>query len=555
MIRKDIEKLVGQAIKKAQKEKALPPFEMPDILLEHPKQAEHGDYATPVCLGLARLARLAPVKIAETVVRYLPRADYLGKVEVAHPGYINFTLAESWLTRQVEEILKAGESFGNIDLGKGRKIQVEFVSANPTGPLHVGTGRNAVLGDSLANVLQAAGYQVQREYYVNDAGTQMRLFAETLYARYAQALGRDVSLPEEGYQGAYMVEMGRQIADEFGGKFLALEREEALAALEGLGVQRTLDGIREDLEMMGIHMDSWFSEKSVYQDGTFGRVMTILREREYIREYDGAVWFTSAELGEDKDNVIIRSDGSPGYFASDIAYHYNKFILRGFERVIDVWAADHQGHVPRMKAMMRALGLDPERLTLLLYQLVTLKRGGEPVRLSKRTGEIITLREVLDEVGPEAVRFFLLARAADSQMDFDLDLARQESDENPAHYVRYAHARIASILRYAAEQGASDEGGDVSRLTHPLELALIRQMLRLPEIVELAALGLAPHHLPFYSQELAASFHAFYKECRVISSDPADAELGRARLKLARVAKAVIARVLRLMGIEPPERM
>jgi arginyl-tRNA synthetase len=268
MIRKDIEKLVGQAIKKAQKEKALPPFEMPDILLEHPKQAEHGDYATPVCLGLARLARLAPVKIAETVVRYLPRADYLGKVEVAHPGYINFTLAESWLTRQVEEILKAGESFGNIDLGKGRKIQVEFVSANPTGPLHVGTGRNAVLGDSLANVLQAAGYQVQREYYVNDAGTQMRLFAETLYARYAQALGRDVSLPEEGYQGAYMVEMGRQIADEFGGKFLALEREEALAALEGLGVQRTLDGIREDLEMMGIHMDSWFSEKSVYQDGT-----------------------------------------------------------------------------------------------------------------------------------------------------------------------------------------------------------------------------------------------------------------------------------------------
>jgi arginyl-tRNA synthetase len=283
--------------------------------------------------------------------------------------------------------------------------------------------------------------------------------------------------------------------------------------------------------------------------------MTILREREYIREYDGAVWFTSAELGEDKDNVIIRSDGSPGYFASDIAYHYNKFILRGFERVIDVWAADHQGHVPRMKAMMRALGLDPERLTLLLYQLVTLKRGGEPVRLSKRTGEIITLREVLDEVGPEAVRFFLLARAADSQMDFDLDLARQESDENPAHYVRYAHARIASILRYAAEQGASDEGGDVSRLTHPLELALIRQMLRLPEIVELAALGLAPHHLPFYSQELAASFHAFYKECRVISSDPADAELGRARLKLARVAKAVIARVLRLMGIEPPERM
>jgi arginyl-tRNA synthetase len=555
MVRNAIEKIVGKAIKKAQKKKALPPFEMPDILLERPKQAEHGDYATPVCLGLARLARTAPVKIAETIVSYLPQADYLGKVEVAHPGYINFTLAESWLARQVEEILQAGESFGNINLGEGRKVQVEFVSANPTGPLHVGTGRNAVLGDSLANVLEAAGYQVQREYYVNDAGTQMRLFTETLYARYAQALGRDVPLPEDGYQGAYMVEMGRQIAAESGDKFLALEREEALAALEEVGVRLTLDGIREDLEGMGIYMDNWFSEKSVYQDGTFGRVMTVLRQGEYIREYDGAVWFASADLGQDKDNVIIRSDGNPGYFASDIAYHYNKFVMRGFDWVIDVWAADHQGHVPRMKAMMRSLELAPERLTILLYQLVTLKRGGEPVRLSKRTGEIITLREVLDEVGPEAVRFFLLARAADSQMDFDLDLARQESDENPAHYVRYAHARIASILRYAAEQGASDEGGDVSLLTHPLELALIRQMLRLPEIIELATLNLAPHHLPFYSQELAASFHSFYKECRVISSDPADAELSKARLKLIRAAKTVIARVLLLMGIEPPEQM
>lgn len=555
MIRNDLEKITAQALKKAQKKGALPQFDLPPVLVERSKQEGHGDYATPVCMGLARLARMAPVKIAEIAVAHLPQVGYLGRIDVAHPGYINFTLAEGWLTRQVEEILKAGESFGNVNLGQGRKVQVEFVSANPTGPLHVGTARNAVLGDGVANVLQAAGYQVQREYYMNDAGTQMHLFTETLYARYAQALGQDVPIPQDGYQGAYMVEMGQQIAAGFGGEFLTLERKEALSALEEIGLEITMRGIREDLERMGIHMDNWFSEKSLYQDGTFGRVMTILRERDYIREYDGAVWFTSSDLGQDKDNVIIRSDGSPGYFASDIAYHYNKFIIRGFDQVIDVLAADHQGHVPRMKAMMQALDLDPQRLTLLLYQLVTLKRGGEPVRLSKRTGEMITLREVLEDVGPEAVRFFLLARAADSQMDFDLDLARKESDENPAHYVRYAHARIASILRHAAEQGASEEGGDVGLLTHPLELALIRQMLRLPEIIELAALNMAPHHLPFYSQELAASFHAFYKECRVISSDPADRELGRARLKLVHTAKNVIGRVLRLMGIEPPERM
>ena len=555
MVSKDIVTLVEKAIKKAQRKGDLPKFEVPTVPVEHPKQADWGDYATPVCMQLAPLARMAPVQIAETVVKRLAKADYLGKVEIAHPGFINFTLADAWLAQQVEAILAAGETYGNLDLGRGKKVQVEYVSANPTGPLTVGSGRNAVLGDSLANVLAAAGYKVQREYYVNDAGTQMRLFNETLYARYAQALGRDEPVPEKGYQGSYMVELGQQIAQEHGDEFLRRDREEAIEALGEIGLKKMLAGIRSDLELMGIHYDNWFSERSLYTDGYFAKIMTILRQGDYIAEREGAVWFKAEELGGGKDEVVVRSTGEPGYFASDIAYHYHKFVERGFDWVIDVWGADHQGHVPRMKAMMRALGLDPDRLTLIIYQLVTLMRGGEIVRLSKRTGDIITMREVLEEVGPDAVRFFLLARAADSQMDFDLDLAKEESAENPVYYVQYSHARIASILRYAQEQGATWQGGDISLLTHPMEMALIRQMLLLPEIVEQAALNLAPHHLTYYAQDLASAFHSFYRDCRVVSSDPADAEVTKARLKLVKAAQITIARALGLMGVSAPKQM
>ncbi len=555
MIKDELVQLVQKAIKKAQRQGDLPKFEVPPVTVEHPKQADWGDYATPVCMQLAPLARMAPVKIAETVVRHLAKADYLGKVEVAHPGFINFALAEAWLAQQVETVLAAGETYGNVDLGQGKKVQVEYVSANPTGPLTVGSGRNAVLGDSLANVLAAAGYEIQREYYVNDAGTQMRLFNETLYARYAQALGQDEPVPEKGYQGSYMVELGQQLAQEHGDEFLRMDREEAIEALGEIGLQKMLISIRNDLELMGVRHDNWFSERSLYTDGYFARIMTILRQRDHLAEREGAVWFKAEELDGGKDEVVVRSTGEPGYFASDIAYHYHKFVERGFDWVIDVWGADHQGHVPRMKAMMRSLGLDPERLTLIIYQLVTLKRGGEIVRLSKRTGDIITMREVLEEVGPDAVRFFLLARVADSQMDFDLDLAKEESAENPVYYVQYSHARIASILRYAQEQGTTWEGGNVSLLTHPMELALIRQMLLLPEIVEQVALNLAPHHLTYYAQDLASAFHSFYRDCRVVSSDLADVELTRARLKLVKAAKITIARALGLMGVSAPERM
>ncbi len=555
MIKNDIIVLLAKTIRKAQKKGELPKFEVPEIPLERPKRERYGDYATPIPLQLARLADMAPLKIAETIVRHLPQTDYVREVKVAHPGFINIALDEKWLTRQVETIIAAGERYGNIDLGKGRRVQVEFVSANPTGPLTIGSGRNAAFGDSLANVLEAAGYEVQREYYVNDIGTQMRLFAETLYTRYAQALGQEESVPEDGYQGSYMIEMGREIAKEEGDKYLGMERQEAIQALGDIGLDKMLRIIKDDLVAMGVHHDHWFLERNIYEGSLFDQVMSILRQGGYVAEQDGAVWFTSTDLGEDKDNVIIRSDGMPGYFASDIAYHYNKFVERGFNWVIDVWGADHQGHVPRMKAMMKALGLDPERLTLIIYQLVTLKRGGEVVRLSKRTGDIITLREVLDEVGADAVRFHLLARSVDAQMDFDLEVAKEQSDENPVWYVQYGHARIASILSYAQEQGVDARGGDVSLLTSEPELALIRRMLLLPEIVEQAAVNLAPHHLTYYAQDLASAFHSFYKECRVVSSDPADAELTKARLKLAQAAKIVLAKTLGLMGVNAPQRM
>ena len=553
MLRHELIQAITDAILKAQDEGALPAFEVPSIPLEHPRRRFSGDYASPVCMQLARVAHMGPMEIAEGVVQHLPSLECLGQAEVARPGFINFTLDHGWLAQQVGEILRAGETFGNVDLGQGRRMQVEYISGNPTGPLHIGHGRNAVIGDAIANVLEAAGYDVQREYYINDAGSRMLAFYETLYARYAQELGCDEAVPEEGYAGFYMVELAREILATEGSRFLDMPREQAVSELGRIGLERVLASIRSDAAMLGIHYDRWFSEQSLYDDGTFDKAMALLREKGYVEEREGAVWFRATLLGGSKDEVIIRSDGTPGYFASDIAYHYDKFLTRGFEWVIDVWGADHQGHVPRMKALMRALDLDPEQLTIILYQLVTLKRGGEVIRLSKRTGEMITLQEVLSDVGADAVHFFLLSRAADSQMDFDLELAREQSDENPVYYVQYAHARIASILSYAGDTNYSE--ANLSSLREEPEMALIRKLLEFPEVVEMAASTLAPHHLGYYAQDLAGIFHSFYKQCRVVSSEPEHAERNKARLALVSAAKIVLHRVLTMMGMNAPEKM
>ena len=547
---------VSEAFAQAQREGEIPAFSLPPIVMEKPRQGTLGDYATAICLQVGRLAGLAPATLAHLIAKRIALTGPIGRVEVAGPGFINITLSASWLVRQVDEILAAGQSFGMVDAGKGLRVQVEYGSANPTGPLHVGFARNVVIGDTLANILAAGGYSVEREYYVNDAGTQMQLFGQSLYARYAQALGLDVPLPENGYQGQYLVEWGKEIAATAGRRYLDMPYEEAVAALTELGLkEKVLKGVQEDLSLLGVKYDNWFFERSLYASGTFEEAMALLRQRGYLEERDGAIWFLASRFGEDKDAVVIRSNGLPGYFASDIAYHYDKFVKRGFDVVVDVWGADHQGHVPRMKAVMAALGLDPERLHIVIYQLVTLKRGGEIIRISKRTGDLVTLRELLEEVGPDAVRYFLLSRAPDSQMEFDLELAARQTEENPVFYVQYAHARIASVLRLAQRTPLQPTDGDVSLLEHPSELNLIRQMIQLPEVICDAARDYAPHRLAYYAYELARSFHTFYRDCRILSSLPQEEALTKARLKLTLAAKLVLARVLALMGMSAPERM
>jgi arginyl-tRNA synthetase len=560
LIRQDIAALTRQGIRAAQAAGALPAFDLTEIPVERPKVAAHGDYSTGVSMGLARLAKIKPIEIAQRIVAHLPPADLLGKVEAVPPGYINFALADAWLAAQVETILAQGEAWGSVDMGRGSRTQVEFVSANPNGPLHIGSTRNAVIGDALASILQAAGYAVEREYYVNDAGSQVRRFGESIWARYAQALGQAVPFPEGGYLGEYITDLGQQLAAESGRRYLEMEQREAAHSIADWAMERMLKNIEADLADLGIHFDTWRHERFFYEQGLFDRMLTMLRERGHIVEYDDAVWFRHPDL--DKDAVLIRSpkvipepSEQPTYLASDVAYLWDKLVERNFARAIYVWGADHHGDVPRVKMAAQALGLDPDRLIFILYQLVSLKRGGEEVRMSRRAGEFVTLREVIDEVGSDAIRFMLLSRSADSAMDFDLKLAAEQSSENPVYYVQYAHARIASILKKAAAEGFGEQSGDVSLLVTPGDLALIRKMLDLREIIAKCAADLSPHHLAHYAQELAATFHTFYRDCRVVSSLPEDAEMTRARLQLVRAAKTVLARTLHLMGMNAPESM
>jgi arginyl-tRNA synthetase len=424
------------------------------------------------------------------------------------------------------------------------------VSANPTGPLHVGTARNAALGDTLARLLEATDHRVEREYYFNDAGSRIEALGESVWARYRQLHGIDAEFPAEGYQGEYVLDLARDIAAQEGRALLELPPDEATRRMARLAVERIMAWIERDLADLGVRFDRWYTEQSLYDKKLFETAMRLLRERGHVVEREGAVWFASPELGEDRDAVLIRSSGQPTYFASDVAYHYDKLVLRGFDRVIDVVSSDHQGHVPRMKAMVQALGVDPDRLELLVYQMVKLFKDGQELKMSKRAGTFVTVRDLLDEVGADAARFFLISRSSDVVINFDLDLARQQSDENPVYYVQYAHARISSILRRAGEVDYS--GGDVRLLQTEPELRLIRKMLQLPELVETATLNVAPHHLPFYAQELASVFHAFYRDCRVVSDD---ADLTRARLKLVAACRAVLANTLRLIGVSAPERM
>jgi arginyl-tRNA synthetase len=440
-----------------------------------------------------------------------------------------------------------------VDVGNGAKVQVEFVSANPTGPLHAGNGRWAALGSTLARVLASAGYRAEAEYYFNDAGSQIETFGRTLYARYQQLLGREAPVPEDGYVGTYMVELAEQGRERFGDSMLRPPGEPCPEELSQLGLEQVMAWIKRDLEDLGVRYDSWYREQTVFEAGHFDKVMAMLREKGLIVEREGATWFATSQLGADKDEVLVRSSGVPTYLATDIGYHFDKFFLRQFDRVVDIWGADHQGHVRPLLLAVEAMGIAPERLSILIGQLVTLRRGEEVLKLSKRSGDVINLREVIDEVGKDACLFFFLSRSADVPIDFDLELAKRQSNENPVYYVQYAHARIASILSKAREVLGDAAGGDVLLLTHDAELTLIRKMLMLPELVEDIARNLEPHHLPHYAQDLANDFHDFYERCRVV--DEANPELSRARLKLVAAAQTVLATTLGLMGMDAPERM
>lgn len=562
MVREQIKQLLEQAIKAAQTSGQLPALESLSIEVLRPKQADHGDYSTNVAMMTAAALRKAgassnPRAIAQTIVEHIPTDGLLGHVEIAGPGFINLHLSERWLQEQVNTIVEAGETFGNLDRGHGESWQVEFVSANPTGPIHYGGARNGALGDSLANVLEAAGYRVQREYYVNDAGNQFNLFAATLYARYAQLLGRHEPLPEDGYVGEYMFDYAQTLIEQYGDRFLHMPKAEAIEQLKPIGEETVLAALQEELGKLGIHYDCWFREQSLYDSGLVYEVIEKLRAQGDVVERDGATWFLASKYPNvDKDMVLIRSNGMPTYFASDIAYHYHKFVVRGFDHVVNIWGVDHQGHVPRMAAVMAALGLDPSRLTIVLHGLVKLMRNGQEVKLSKRRGNLITVGEVVDEVGADAVRFNLLTRGPESTIEFDLDLAKQQTEENPVFFVQYSHARICSILAKANSEGIrppTQATPSVALLTHPSELALIRKLLELEEQIELAVEKLSPHNLTHYAVELAKTFNGFYRDCRVV--DVSNPTLSAARLQLCQATRVVLVKTLALLGISAPESM
>lgn len=544
---------VARAAMAAMNEGILPTAELPEVLLEIPPEKSFGDFATNFAMQAARPLKANPRKIAEAVVARL-EFSWLDRAEIAGPGFINFYLRPDWLYTLLQEILDQGEAYGNTSAGQRQKIQIEFVSANPTGPLHVGHGRGAAFGSALANLMQAAGYTVQKEFYINDAGNQIDNLSASVEARYLELLGQTVTFPEDGYHGKDIIETAQRIINNAGSRYLMMSPADRREVFKQIALDEKLLALREDLESFGVTFDEWFSERSLFEDDAVTAACRELREKGHAYDKDGAFWLRSTDFGDDKDRVIVRDNGIPTYFASDIAYHDNKF-RRGFETVINIWGADHHGYIPRMKAAMAALGYDPARLEVLILQMVSLYQGGELVKMSKRTGQGVTLTELIEEVGRDAARYFFIMRSLDSQLDFDLDLAKSHSNDNPVYYVQYAHARIASIFRQMAEAGIVFDSGakaELSRLSTPFELDLIRKLGDYPEEISAAARDRAPHRIARFAHELAGLFHSFYNGCRVLGVEP---ELTMARLALVAATQRVLKHALTILGVDAPEKM
>lgn len=529
-------------------------IEAPLIEFEIPREERFGDLATPVAMPLSKQLRRPPRSIAEDIVKAIGNGGPFEKIEIAGPGFINITLKGEYLCSELKRLLKKGETYFRQDLGHGKRVQIEFVSANPTGPLHLGHGKGAAVGAALSNLLFAAGYRVEKEYYINDAGRQVRMLGLSVFAKYQQLLGIEYAFPEDGYRGDYIEDIAKKIIEHHGNRYSEMGFQEAAGFFIDFSYKAMLTDIERDLKDFGIIFESWQSERDLYARGGVEKAIDDLRARGCLYEENGALWFRSTDFGDDKDRVIIKGDGEYTYFASDIAYHRMK-AERGFDEIVDIWGADHHGYIPRVRAVIQALGHPSEHLKVLLVQMVTLLRGGKPVQMSKRAGEFVTLREVMEEVGADTTKFIFLTRRPDSHLEFDLDVAKEQSSENPVFYVQYANARINSIFANAREKGIEAkelECIDFNLLSTPEELRIIKKLLAYTMIFEGAVIAHEPHRITFYLQELAGLFHPYYNRCRIITDDE---ELSRARLALCEAVRLVLKDGLGILGIKAPERM
>lgn len=528
--------------------------ELPEITLETPRDKEHGDFATNIAMQLARIARKAPRQIAEEIVANINKEEAsIDNIDIAGPGFINFYMKSDYLGDLVEQIIEAGEDYGKTTYGKGKKVQVEFVSVNPTGRLHLGHARNAAFGDVLSNVLSAAGYEVEREYYINDAGSQIDNLGLSLEARYFQAFGKDKELPEDGYYGKDIIEAVEKLIETDGDKWLQVDEEERFEFFKEYGLRAMLEMIEEDLSLFRVHFDHWFSERSLYEGDQIANVLKTLKDKGYIFEEDGATWFKASAFNDDKDRVLIKKDGSYTYLTPDITYHQNKFD-RGFDELINIWGGDHHGYIPRMEAAIQALGYDKEQFEVKVIQMVNIIEEGEKLRMSKRSGNAVTLRELLDEVGVDAVRYFFVARSNDTQLDFDTKLAKSQSNENPVYYVQYAHARICTMLKNAEAQGIDlDADFDATLLTTEYELDLLKKLGELPQVVTDSAKKRAPYQITQYVYDLASLLHRFYNAEKVLDTDNLD--LTYARIALMKAVQITLANALDILDVTAPEKM
>ncbi|QHQ80365.1 arginine--tRNA ligase [Bacillus subtilis] len=528
--------------------------QIPNVVLETPKDKTHGDYSTNMAMQLARVAKKAPRQIAEEIVAHFDKGKAsIEKLDIAGPGFINFYMNNQYLTKLIPSVLEAGEAYGETNIGNGERVQVEFVSANPTGDLHLGHARGAAVGDSLCNVLSKAGYDVSREYYINDAGNQINNLALSVEVRYFEALGLEKPMPEDGYRGEDIIAIGKRLAEEYGDRFVNEEESERLAFFREYGLKYELEKLRKDLENFRVPFDVWYSETSLYQNGKIDMALEALHEKGHVYEEDGATWFRSTTFGDDKDRVLIKKDGTYTYLLPDIAYHKDK-LDRGFDKLINVWGADHHGYIPRMKAAIEALGYEKGTLEVEIIQLVHLYKNGEKMKMSKRTGKAVTMRDLIEEVGLDAVRYFFAMRSADTHMDFDLDLAVSTSNENPVYYAQYAHARICSMLRQGEEQGLKPAADlDFSHIQSEKEYDLLKTIGGFPEAVAEAAEKRIPHRVTNYIYDLASALHSFYNAEKVI--DPENEEKSRARLALMRATQITLNNALQLIGVSAPEKM